>query len=147
MVKAFKFFNNNFSHEVTLIQPTNLRNVEGKYGDTFVSAAGVAANILLAIVAMIFFKILYTNGSVTPELTKALFTIIGVNVSLAIFNLMPIPPFDGMAILQSLFPRIRNSFSSVIYSPFYLILAIILASFLFVHIIPFVFMFINNILI
>ena len=96
---------------------------------------------------MIFFKILYTNGSVTPELTKALFTIIGVNVSLAIFNLMPIPPFDGMAILQSLFPRIRNSFSSVIYSPFYLILAIILASFLFVHIIPFVFMFINNILI
>ena len=29
--------------------PVNLRNVEGKYGDTFVSAAGVAANILLAI--------------------------------------------------------------------------------------------------
>lgn len=126
--------------------PVNMRNVEGKYGDTFVSAAGVVANILLAIMSMIFYKIFSLNGVLTTELSGALFIIIAVNVSLAIFNLMPIPPFDGMAILQSLFPRIRNSFSSVVYNPVYLIIAIIVASFIFTSIMPFIFSFIIKIL-
>ncbi len=126
--------------------PVNIRNVEGKYGETFVSAAGVIANILLAILAMIFFKVFSVNGMLDMKLSSALFTIIGVNISLALFNLMPIPPFDGMSILQSLFPRLRNSFSNVVYNPVYLIIAIIVASTIFSYVAPFLFSVVMKIL-
>lgn len=115
--------------------PYNLHNIRTRIGEAFVSAAGVLTNIALAIIAGIVFKILMMQGAMTESLAFALFTIISINVSLAFFNLIPVPPFDGMAIIQSLFPRLRIT-SDFIYNPIYLIGAIIGASVLYSMFIP-----------
>ena len=118
--------------------PVNIYNLRGKYSEAIVSGAGVFANIMLAFICGILFKFFALQGTMTDALSTALFTVIGVNISLAFFNLIPIPPFDGMAILQGLFPRMRM-ITSFMYNPVYLILAIIVASSLYSAFIPHVF--------
>lgn len=118
--------------------PYNVHNVRGRFGEAFVAAAGILTNFTLALIAMVIFKILVLQGALTPSFGKALFTIIIVNVSLGVFNLIPVPPFDGIAIVQGLFPRLHIR-SSIIYSPMYLIGAILLASVLYGQIAPSIF--------
>jgi Zn-dependent protease len=118
--------------------PYNPYNIRTRLGLAFVASAGILTNLLLAVLSAIAFKILLMQGLLTPELGKAIFTILSVNVSLAFFNLIPVPPFDGMAILEAFFPRlmIKNSF---INNPFYMVLAIMGASVLYGMFIPHVF--------
>ena len=110
--------------------PYNPYNIRTNLGIAFIASAGILTNLFLALVAGIAFKLLYVQGILTPEMGKGIFTIISVNISLAFFNLIPIPPFDGMAILEALFPRltIRNR---LIYNPLYMIGAILVASVLY----------------
>lgn len=126
--------------------PYNAYNIRTKLGLVFVSAAGILTNLFIALIAGIVFKALYSSGSLDVNVGSALYTIISVNVSLAFFNLIPIPPFDGMAIIQAIFPRmhIRSSF---IYNPFYMVGAIIGASVLYGIFMPHVFYVISLILI
>lgn len=121
--------------------PYNVHNVQGRFGEAFVAAAGVLTNFALALMAIVIFKVLLMQGALTPSFGKALFTIIIVNVSLGVFNLIPVPPFDGIAIIQGLFPRLHIR-SSIIYSPMYLVIAILLASVLYSKIAPGIFSFI-----
>lgn len=96
--------------------PVNPFNFKSKYAFFCVSAAGIIVNFFLALVSYgILFLIL--KGFIPFEDKSALllstfiqvfFTIISVNLSLALFNLIPIPPFDGMKILQSLFKNLRD---------------------------------------
>ncbi len=118
--------------------PYNPYNIRTRIGLAFIASAGVLTNLLLAFLAGVMFKILLLQGVLTPEFGKAIFTIISVNVSLAFFNLIPIPPFDGMAILEALFPRlsIKNSFVN---NPLYLVGAILIASVLYGVFMPHVF--------
>lgn len=118
--------------------PYNPYNIRTKIGLAFVAAAGILTNLLIALIAGATFKILLTHGLLTDGVGKALFTILSVNVSLAFFNLIPIPPFDGMAILQALFPRM-NIDNRFIYNPLYMIIAIIGASVLYGMMMPPVF--------
>ena len=118
--------------------PYNPYNIPSKIGQAFVAAAGILMNLLLAFVAGIVLKTLITSGSADMGIQSALFTIVAVNVSLAFFNLIPIPPFDGMSILQSLFPKLETR-SRIIYNPFYMVLAIIVASVLYGMFIPHIF--------
>jgi Zn-dependent protease len=110
--------------------PYNQYNIRTALGQAFVASAGILTNLLIALIAGITFKVLYLQGALTPEVGKAIFTIISVNVSLAFFNLIPIPPFDGMAILEALFPKMSFR-SQVVYNPLYLVGAIIAASVLY----------------
>jgi Zn-dependent protease len=118
--------------------PYNPYNIRTRVGLAFVASAGILTNLLLAIVAGIAFKTLYMQGLLTPTLGKGIFTIISVNVSLAFFNLIPVPPFDGMAILEAFFPRLAIK-SSFINNPMYMIGAILGASVLYGIFIPHVF--------
>lgn len=117
--------------------PYNIHVIRTKLGEAFVAAAGILTNILIAVVAGVAFKVLAMNGSLTEAVGQALFTIISVNVSLAFFNLIPVPPFDGMSILQSLFPRLRIR-SDFVHNPLYLVGAIIGASVLYGMFMPYV---------
>lgn len=110
--------------------PYNPYNIRKRIGLVFVASAGILINLFLALIAGIIFKVLYLQGALTEELGKAIFTVISVNVSLAFFNLIPIPPFDGMAILEAMFPRIAIK-SRVVYNPLYMVGAIIVASVLY----------------
>ena len=125
--------------------PYNQYNIRTKLGQAFVAAAGVLTNLLLALLAGIVFKVLNASGSLDISIQVALLIIIKINVSLAFFNLTPIPPFDGMSILQALFPRMHIR-SSIIYSPVYMIGAIVLASVLYSMLMPHVFGLISQVL-
>lgn len=118
--------------------PYNPHNIQTRIGEAFVSAAGILMNLLIAFIAGVAFKILGSQGLLTVGAGKALYTIIGVNVSLAFFNLIPLPPFDGMAIIQSLFPKMHIK-SDLVYNPMYMIGAILVASVIYGMFMPHVF--------
>jgi len=84
--------------------PVNFGNLRPpRRGLIFVSAAGIVANILLALIAALAFQFLQ------PSPTGPLFTVLSVtfhiNVILASFNLIPIPPLDGSKILMGFSTR------------------------------------------
>lgn len=109
--------------------PVNPYNISNKRGMLCVSLAGVVTNTLIAFFAFILLK--YLNLSIFTQST--LFTVLSVNVSLALFNLLPIPPFDGMNILREigLVSRTRLKVEENI---FYFIVILFLSSYLFRYI-------------
>jgi Zn-dependent protease len=79
--------------------PVNFRNLrEGRKGFVFVSAAGIVANTLLAFTAFLLNRLLSPPPS--GILAPLLFYMAQVNIMLAAFNLIPIPPLDGSKILM-----------------------------------------------
>lgn len=125
--------------------PYNEHNIRTNIGVAFVAAAGILANIFVALIAGVTFKILSVQGLMSSGVGEALYAIIGINISLAFFNLIPIPPFDGMSILQALFPRL-NINSRIVYNPIYMVVAIITASVLYRFMMPYVFIAIEALL-
>lgn len=82
--------------------PYNLRNQ--KWGPVLVGLAGPLGNLLLAVLFGIVVRIANMMGE--PSLFVLLGTmIVEINIVLAIFNLVPIPPLDGSKLLLALLPR------------------------------------------
>lgn len=90
------------------VNPYNFR--DKKYGDIKVSLAGPAVNILLAIFFGLILRFLPAEIFINNEgLFIALSYIISINIWLALFNLIPIPPLDGSWVLFSFLPeRFKN---------------------------------------
>jgi len=95
--------------------PNNLRNK--KTGTIWVAIAGILANILLAVIfgllirfGTVFGLPPYTNDpTLINPFYKIAIIIVIVNLVLAIFNLVPIPPLDGSKVLFALLPaRLRS---------------------------------------
>lgn len=84
--------------------PYRLRNQ--KWGPAIVGAAGPAANIFLAVVFGMLFRFLgaYPDGGFLANLAPIAGMIALLNLSLAIFNLVPIPPLDGSKVLFAVLP-------------------------------------------
>lgn len=84
--------------------PNNLKNQ--KWGPSFVALAGPASNIILALFfgPMIRFT-LVPSSLANAEFFSFLAIIVWINLLLAIFNMVPIPPLDGSKILLALLPR------------------------------------------
>lgn len=81
--------------------PYNFR--DQKYGEMKVAAAGPAANILIALVFALLVRSADLLGLSDPFVTLAT-AVVALNLFLALFNLMPIPPLDGSKILPMLLP-------------------------------------------
>ena len=80
----------------------NLR--DQKYGPLMVSLAGPASNLAIALafgLALRFLPIVAIN----PALASIFVSIVLLNILLAVFNLLPIPPLDGSHILFTFLPR------------------------------------------
>ncbi len=87
--------------------PNNLRNY--RKGTIMVALAGIIANAVVAIVFSLIFRGLIASGFGNEALLFIISTIIFVNILLAFFNLMPIPPLDGSRVLIALLPpRMRH---------------------------------------
>lgn len=91
------------------VVPRNYRNF--KSGDIIVSLAGVATNVLIAIVCIPLIMLVGVVGSAIPALTdtgallqRMLVFGILINFALAAFNLIPIPPLDGSHVFKYLLP-------------------------------------------
>jgi len=81
--------------------PYNLSN--RKWGTIAVSAAGILANIFIAVIFGLFIR--FTLEMDLPSTFYVITSsIIVTNLALALFNLVPIPPLDGSKILFSLLP-------------------------------------------
>ena len=97
--------------------PVNFRRLHNpRLGMMLVAAAGPGMNLLLAALAAIaigsfglFGQVMVATGSMPgPEpslIAQGLFYFLLINVFLALFNLLPIPPFDGSHIVEGLLPR------------------------------------------
>ena len=82
--------------------PYNPYNLSGKYDEVLVAGAGPATNILLVLIFGLTIRFFGTDVSQTMLQAFALITYI--NMLLALFNLIPIPPLDGSKILSCLLP-------------------------------------------
>jgi Zn-dependent protease len=79
----------------------------------FVSLAGPTTNLLLMAVAAVAARAIYSSGGVVPGtidqstsnlILEIVFYFALVNMLLGLFNLLPIPPLDGSALLERLLP-------------------------------------------
>ncbi len=92
--------------------PYNLKNQ--KWGEALVALAGPLSNLALALIFGLILRF-----SVGQELMNGAFLSLGnfvvlINITLAIFNLIPIPPLDGSKILSSILPyKAQNVFRNI----------------------------------
>lgn len=88
------------------VNPHNFKKVGIKQGMMLVSLAGPAMNILLAFVGMVLLKVLIPfRGTEWGVMSIGLVQpLIYINLILAAFNLIPVPPLDGSKILAGLLP-------------------------------------------
>ena len=87
--------------------PVNPRNLRGKYGEAIVAAAGPISNLLIAAAFAIPLRVLFPETAgvqqiYTTEVELVLKFIVQGSIILGLFNLIPIPPLDGGAIMLSL---------------------------------------------
>lgn len=95
----------------TPVNPNKWSNY--KRANVMVSIAGILANLLIAVVGFIIFKTMisfgaFSNENLDESIGKIIITffmyLIFMNVSLAIFNLLPFPPLDGSKVLSTFLP-------------------------------------------
>ena len=118
--------------------PVNVRQLRHPRRDyMLVAAAGPAANLLLAIVAAVLLRVVpvspVTLGepNISAPLASFLSRAIQLNVLLAFFNLIPIPPLDGGNVLSGLLPlRMASIFNRVRPYGFLLIYVLVLNNWL-----------------
>lgn len=90
------------------VNPNNFKN--RKKGMVLTSLAGPASNLILAYIAMVVCRvcdnIYYIKGSETADnLATVFFYVTFINICLAVFNFLPIPPLDGSKIFNAILPE------------------------------------------
>lgn len=83
--------------------PYNLRNA--RWGEAFVAAAGPASNLFIALFVGFMIRLSFIYGFTSEAFLEITSFIVLLNITLAFFNLVPIPPLDGSKILFSILPN------------------------------------------
>lgn len=95
-----------------MINPRNLKNY--RRDDILISMAGPLTNLILAFLfyGVLFFTSIYTDNEVVMTVLSYL---VSINLSLAIFNIIPIPPLDGFHVLTSIFVKKSHKVVEILY--------------------------------
>jgi Zn-dependent protease len=87
--------------------PFNLK--DKKYGSLKVGIAGPGANLIIAVILGIIIRLagygVFGSSLSSGFFFEALGLMVYINIFLALFNLIPMPPLDGSKVLMDLFPR------------------------------------------
>jgi Zn-dependent protease len=106
--------------------PYNLRNQ--RFGPAIVAVAGPAMNITIAVIFGVLVRFAVPLGIANEAFYSLAIIIVFINVLLALFNLIPIPPLDGSKILSAFLPSRYLSFMASLeqYSFFAVIIFVLL---------------------
>ncbi len=94
------------------VNPNNFAYGKRKSGMVWTSLAGPLSNLITAFIAVFVLHLVYTfmprfdgvGDMVTSVVVTMLYTLVFMNVGLAVFNFIPIPPLDGSKILNAVLP-------------------------------------------
>src|SRR5436190_6398766 len=93
----------------TPVNPLRWRNKD--LANVMVSIAGILANLVIAIIAFTILKVMLVTGyyhripeGLIEPISLFLEFLLTMNISLAVFNLLPFPPLDGSKILETFLP-------------------------------------------
>lgn len=103
--------------------PYNLQ--DQRYGNLKVAIAGPITNMLIAIILGLLVRFSSSFTFLSAEMVSLLVFIVLINIYLAIFNMIPVPPLDGSKVLADLFPSSQNLMNAV--GPFGIIIALFAA--------------------
>lgn len=90
--------------------PVDPRNLRGRNGMFWVALAGPLSNVLLALLATVAlgFAVVFIQSSAGEAVALMLKTFIGINIALAVFNLIPLHPLDGGKVIEPFIPHSWN---------------------------------------
>ncbi len=116
--------------------PVSLRGLPNpRLANLVVSAAGPLSNLAIALAFGVFWPVVHPflkpegdPRSIAIPLALIIIYTVVVNVSLAIFNLLPIPPLDGFGVLESLLPLRFYRFTEFLRRFGFIILAVAIFS-------------------
>lgn len=120
--------------------PVDPKRMRHRYSDALVSLAGPAANLVLgvifcfitaAIILIFGIKVPYDPaGDVSANASLLFSTGAMLNFALFMFNLLPVPGFDGWHILSSFYPRLKTTDSQAMY---FVVVVILLLGIRYIH--------------
>jgi Zn-dependent protease len=97
-----------------------------EFGVALVGLAGPVTNLILAIIAAIFFRSFALSNNQLPY--QFILTFVQINVALFVFNMIPIPPLDGSRVLYAFAPEaLQNVMAQLERYGILIIFALILA--------------------
>ena len=112
--------------------PYNLKNKRS--GELLIALAGPGANLVIALVFGTIIRFAANIPSAVPFLEITSYIVV-INIVLAIFNLIPIPPLDGSKILFSILPH-QYSRTRQILESYSMILVLVVVFFLWQFVTP-----------
>ena len=115
----------------TPVNPLRWRNKD--VANVMVSIAGILANIIIATIGFVILKVLLKTGigyqlpdSLQEPIGLFLSYLLIMNVSLAIFNLLPFPPLDGSKVLDTFLPASMRPLMQILEQYGYIILMVLI---------------------
>ena len=118
--------------EPTPVNPLRWRNKD--LANVMVSIAGILANLTIALGALVLIKVAQYSGlfdsdgalvGVSEPVGMLLKFALSMNLGLAIFNLLPVPPLDGSKVLYTLMPGAQSALEALERFSFLILIVII----------------------
>jgi Zn-dependent protease len=112
-----------------IVNPAALRN--GPRDMAIVAAAGPVSNLLVAVVFAVVFRVLDMSDTGGEFIRSVVLLVVAINVLLATFNLLPIPPLDGYNAALAMLPA-RSAWTLRRYSQYgvFVLLALVLLTYI-----------------